>query len=218
MRRAAVAAIKRRSMFPHITSYCADRVSEFDQISAERKELLKKIAGYLDNKRSKGDSVNLVYICTHNSRRSHFGQVWAKVASEFYHIRNTHFYSGGTEATAFNVNAINALVRAGFKIKPVNEDKNTIFHVHYDDQAAPVECFSKVYDHPKNPPTNFAAIMTCGEAEENCPFIPGAELRIATTYEDPKAFDGRPEQEAMYDERCRQIAREVLYTFSKVSR
>jgi arsenate reductase (thioredoxin) len=203
-------------MFATIKTYCTDRTREFDQIPSGRKELLTKIAGYLHNKMSHEQIANLVYICTHNSRRSHFGQVWAKVASVYFTIPGINTFSGGTEATSFNSNAISALVRAGFQIKLMSADTNSLYHVYYDKEAAPIECFSKVYHHPRNPKENFAAIMTCGEAEENCPFIPGAELRIATTYEDPKAFDGKPQQDEMYDERCRQISRETLYTFSLV--
>ena len=73
-----------------------------------------------------------------------------------------------------------------------------------------------MYDDPKNPQKEFAAIMTCSDAEENCPFIPGVELRIGTTYDDPKAFDNTPLQDTKYDERCKQIALETLYVFSKV--
>ena len=44
----------------------------------------------------------------------------------------------------------------------------------------------------------------------------GAAERIAITYEDPKAFDGTDREAEAYDERCRQIAREMLYVFSLV--
>ncbi len=57
--------------------------------------------------------------------------------------------------------------------------------------------------------------MTCSHADENCPFIPGASQRIAVTYDDPKDFDGTPGQDEAYRERTRQIAREMLYLFSK---
>jgi arsenate reductase (thioredoxin) len=204
-------------MYLNIKSYCTDRTAEYDQIPSERKALLERIAVFLSKKLAKGEIANLVYICTHNSRRSHFGQIWGKVASAYFNIAGVKTFSGGTEATAFNNNAINALVRVGFKIKPVNSDKNAIYHVFYDEGSAPIVCFSKTFDHPENPQGDFAAIMTCGEAEENCPFIPGVDFRIATTYEDPKAFDGTPGQDNVYDERCRQIAREVLYVFSKVT-
>lgn len=203
-------------MYQSIKNYCNELVSEFVAISPERKVLLEKISEYIAKKKLTGKPVNLVYICTHNSRRSHFGQIWAKVASEYYKVPEINTYSGGTEATAFNSNAINALIRAGLKIKPINFDKNSVYHVYYDDAKSPIECFSKVYDDPKNPQKEFAAIMTCSDAEENCPFIPGLELRIGTTYDDPKAFDNTELQDAKYDERCRQIARETLYVFSKL--
>jgi hypothetical protein len=58
--------------------------------------------------------------------------------------------------------------------------------------------------------------MVCSDAEENCPFIPNVELRVAITYKDPKAFDNTPQQDAGYDERSAQIAREILYMFSLV--
>lgn len=204
-------------MFTSIKTYCNELTSEFIAIPKERKALLEKIAAYINEKRKQNKTVNLVYICTHNSRRSHFGQVWAKVASNYYGIQDVNTFSGGTEATAFNINAINALKRVGFDIKPIHIEKNSLYHVSYDDQQKPIECFSKVYDDPKNPQKEFAAIMTCSDAEENCPFIPGVELRIGTTYDDPKAFDNTPLQDQMYDERCRQIARETLYVFSLIN-
>ena len=77
-------------------------------------------------------------------------------------------------------------------------------------------CFSKVYDDEVNPKSDFAAIMTCSDAEQNCPFIPGVALRIGTTYEDPKKSDGTPQQEETYTARFRQIATETLYAFSLV--
>ena len=160
--------------------------------------------------------VNLVYICTHNSRRSHFGQIWAQVAAYYYKIKNVNAFSGGTEATAFNSNAINAIERIGFEVKRMSNDINALHHVYYSENITPIICFSKVYDHPQNPKNNFVAIMTCSDAEENCPFIPGAELRIATTYDDPKNFDHSPLQDSKYDERAKQIALETLYVFSLI--
>jgi len=88
--------------------------------------------------------------------------------------------------------------------------------VFFSEKSNPSRCFSKVYNDVSNPSSNFAAIMTCGDAEENCPFIPGVELRIGTTYDDPKAFDGTPQQAEKYRERALQIAKETLYVFSKV--
>jgi protein-tyrosine phosphatase/arsenate reductase len=203
-------------MISAIKTYCDNLTKEFNNIPNHRKETLSKISQYINTKRKANNPINLVYICTHNSRRSHFGQVWAHVAASYYGIKNVNTYSGGTEATAFNINAINSLKRVGFYIRPINIEKNTTYHVFHDDNETPSVCFSKTYDDPKNPQKEFAAIMTCSDAEENCPFIPGVELRIGTTYDDPKAFDNTPLQDAKYDERCKQIALETLYVFSKL--
>jgi len=203
-------------MFTSIQNYCDRLVRDFVKIPEERKERLEKISNYILKKKLNNQPANLIYICTHNSRRSVFGQIWAKVASEYYNILNINTFSGGTEATTFNKNAISALERAGFKIKPLTFDINAIYQVSYDDAKNPIECFSKVYNDPKNPGKGFAAIMTCSDAETNCPYIPRIDLKVGTSYDDPKAFDNTELQNLKYDERCSQIALETLYAFSKI--
>ncbi len=203
-------------MIPSIKTYCDNLTKEFKTIPDNRKVILEKITQYIKSKQNDNKPINLVYICTHNSRRSHFGQVWAHVAASYYNVKNVNTFSGGTEATAFNINAINSLKRVGFDVKPINIEKNSTYHVIHEEKESPSICFSKTYDDPKNPQKEFAAIMTCSDAEENCPFIPGVELRIGTTYDDPKAFDNTPLQDEKYDERCHQIALETFYVFSKL--
>jgi arsenate reductase (thioredoxin) len=214
----AESVAKQKYMYKEIKTYCDNLTSLFHTIPNERKELLEKISEYISNKIRMNNPIHLVYICTHNSRRSHFGQVWAQVAASYYTIKNVSAFSGGTEATAFNSNAINALKRIGFDIKPINDEKNAHYYLQYDIDEKPILCFSKVYDDVNNPKSELAAIMTCTDAEENCPFISGAELRIGTSYEDPKAFDNTSLQDSKYDERCRQIALETLYVFSKINK
>lgn len=204
-------------MIASIKTYCDNLIKEFDSIPMERKVLLEKISHYIISKKNQNKSINLVYICTHNSRRSHFGQIWAQVAARYYNIKNVHAFSGGTEVSSFNINAINTIKRVGFDIRKINDEINALYHIYFDDTGKPIECFSKLYNDIKNPNRDFAAIMTCSDAEGNCPFIPGAELRIGTTYDDPKAFDNTPLQDIKYDERCKQIGLETLYTFSKIN-
>lgn len=57
---------------------------------------------------------------------------------------------------------------------------------------------------------------TCSQADENCPLITGAEVRIPITYEDPKVADGTIHQASIYQERSLQIASEMFYIFSKM--
>ena len=203
-------------MFTKIKAICSDLTQKFDEIPSDRKTILEKISSYIQQKKEKNEPIQLMYVCTHNSRRSHFGQIWAAVASEFYEIENVITFSGGTEATAFNTNAINALKEIGFEINTNDTSTNPVYEVKFSDEKNPSICFSKVYDDVFNPSSNFAAIMTCGDAEVNCPFIPGVDLRIGTTYNDPKEFDGSPQQDEKYKERSLQIAFETLYVFSLI--
>ena len=202
-------------MFPQIQAHCNQLIQDFQSISEDRKILLEKIATYIQGKKDSKQSIHLMYVCTHNSRRSHFGQIWASVAANYYQIKDVHTYSGGTEATAFHPNAIKALESSGFVVISDSIGANASFTVRFGLEES-TSCFSKVYDDDINPHSNFAAIMTCSDAEENCPFIPGVELRVGTTYEDPKAFDGTVQQDQKYLERSNQIARECLYVFSRI--
>ena len=179
--------------------------------------LLRKAAEYVAGRIRAGQPADLIYICTHNSRRSHFGQIWAAVAAHYYNIRPVRTWSGGTEATAFHPNAIAALRRAGFEISPKSAVDNPVYQVRYDAESNPLFCFSKIYNDPGNPQHAFAAVMTCSEAENNCPLIPGADVRIALTYNDPKVADHTPQEASTYDARCKQIAREALWLFSQIS-
>lgn len=203
-------------MYSEIQQFIDARKGEFNSIPDERKTLLRGIANYIQKKLDEKKPVQLVYICIHNSRRSHFGQVAAAVAANHFNLELAA-YSGGTIATAFNPNAINALRNIGFKIDASDQSSNPLYQVHFED-ANPVVCFSKIYDDVINPTDGFAAIMTCGEAEENCPFIPNAEFKTSTTYEDPKASDGSGKELEVYTERFAQILRETLYAFSLIKK
>lgn len=197
----------------------AEVISVFSQetalISPDRKLVLDRLAEYISQKKAQGP-VQLNFICTHNSRRSHLAMIWAAVAAAASGITELSTYSGGTEATAFNPRAVAALERIGFRIENPG-GANPHYLVKYADDQPALECFSKTFDDPVNPEKDFAAVMTCSDADENCPFIPGVSLRIPLTYEDPKAADDTPAETERYDERTRQIGREIFYAFSQVS-
>lgn len=196
-------------MLASVKKYCQERIEEFDQIPANRKRHLEKISDYL----KRTNQPKIVFVCTHNSRRSQLSQVWATVAAQHYQLVSTHFYSAGTEYTAFHPNAIDVLKRVGFHIETEEKGENPVYSIDFGGEN-PIKCFSKTIDHRSLPQSDFAAVMTCGDAEENCPYLPGTDLRIPITYEDPKVSDGTPEMENAYDERCKQIAREILYVLS----
>ena len=143
-------------------------------------------------------------------------QIWAATAAAYYGIKDgVNTYSGGTEATAFNPRAVAAMERAGFKVESPG-GQNPHYQLTYNKNDQILECWSKKYDDPANANENFAAVMTCSQADKNCPFIPGATLRVPIPYEDPKIADGTAQEVAKYDERCRQIATEMFYMMSQV--
>lgn len=185
-----------------------------DRISEERKDVLQTLIDYVQNKWDKGEDIRLNFICTHNSRRSQFSQIWAQTAADYYGI-DINSYSGGVEVTAFNERAVASVERAGFKVTRKG-DGNPKYFIFNSEDGEPITTFSKVYDDQANAASGFAAVMTCTHADENCPFIPGAEARIPVRYDDPKAFDGTPEETAKYDERSLQIGAEMFYVFSKI--
>jgi arsenate reductase len=197
-----------------------DFVSQLDTdaIPQERKQILDLLSGYIQEKVDKKKLIRLNFICTHNSRRSHLSQVWAQTMAHHFGVRNLSCYSGGTEATALFHMAAKTLEETGYKIQRLSEGKNPVYAVKFAENEHPVICFSKTMDDAFNPTSDFAAIMTCSQADEGCPFVPGAEKRIPITYDDPKAFDNTPQQAEKYSERSKQIATEMCYIFSKIKK
>jgi arsenate reductase (thioredoxin) len=183
-------------------------------IATNRFSDLAKLVRYIVAKRKANKDVQLNFICTHNSRRSQLAQVWGQFAAD-YHGIPAKCFSGGVEVTAFNQRGVDSLIRSGFDVAQDGE-KNPIFGISYSPDSKPIQAFSKLYDDDANPKTNFAAVMTCGHADENCPFIPGTEARIPLRYNDPKAFDDTEVEAQRYDERSMQIASELFYVFSQV--
>ncbi len=194
-------------MFTSIAHYLASLAKTEASIAAERKLKLASLAKIINESTAK----DLVFICTHNSRRSHFAQVWMQIACAYLGKTSlVKTFSGGTEATALNPRTAAALGRVGLKIAS-DAKENPVYSIRFADQQSPIEAFSKVYSHPINPQNGFIAIMTCDEAAEACPLVKGASKRFNLSYSDPKIADDSNAEESVYDERCKEIAQEMLY-------
>jgi arsenate reductase len=198
---------------PKLSQYLQSLPSDWQALSPERKAQLDELAAFIHEQKQQQPLVQLTFICTHNSRRSHMGQLWAAAAAAHVGLEGIVTYSGGTEATAFNPRAVAAMERAGFSIENPGGD-NPRYQVRYSAQAKPMTCFSKKYDDASNPQKGFIAVMVCSDADAACPFVPGADGRFALPFTDPKASDGTPEEAATYDLRSRQIAAEMLYVMT----
>lgn len=205
------------SLSPELLRYLSERTSAFEAIPSDRKADLQKVADYIRERLNRSVSAKLIFICTHNSRRSHLSQIWAQVAAEYYGLNGVETYSGGTEATAFNPRAVAALQRCGLKIDADDPAAtNPRYSVFTSDSSTPQVCFSKVYDTPPNPSKDYCAVMTCSQADDACPLVMGCDLRMPIRYEDPKVADDTEFEAQRYDERSAQICGEMLYLMSLV--
>ena len=203
-------------LFPSLQSFFDEAKNNFNQIPAERKKALSEISDYISQKKKLAKDIELTFICTHNSRRSHISQIMAQAAAAYNGAGNIYCYSGGTEVTAFNINAVNALRNIGFEIVATNTSNNPVYEVQYGSLTPKLIAFSKVYTSLPNPQKEYGAVLTCSQADASCPIVQGADGRFKLPYEDPKLADGTPQQDKVYAERCKQIGLEMLYLFSQV--
>ena len=95
---------------------------------------------------------------------------------------------------------------------------NPGYRVRYAANREPLELYSKVFTDSANPQREFAAMMCCSNADEACPVLEGAGVRVALDYNDPKLSDDTPDEQATYDARSREIGGEMFYLFAKVAR
>ena len=206
--------VSKGTLFPGIEGLIEGLNPEI--ISEERKVILQPLVDFIQSKVSNRKEVRINFICTHNSRRSHLSQIWAQTMASYFKVKNVFCYSGGTEATALFPMVTETLKNSGFQINLLSKDDNPVYSIKYSANEHAIIGFSKALDEDFNPKSEFAAIMTCSEADGGCPFIAGAEKRIPITFEDPKAFDNTPQQLEKYHERSLQIATEMCYVFSQI--
>ncbi len=207
------------ALFPPVAEFANDLLKGIaEKLSAERKELLLQLVDYIHHQLQESGEVHLNFICTHNSRRSHISQIWAAAGAQHFKLSGVYTYSGGTEATAFQPRAIAAMERAGFQISTDHSEvENPVYSVRFSTIGEGTKAWSKRFDDAANPRENFAAIMTCSDADQNCPWVPGTDKRIPLTFEDPKVADGTPAEAVRYDQAVREIGRELLWVMREVA-
>ncbi len=198
-------------------TYWASLQDDMMAIPNGRQEALLELSSFVRRQLAEHDTAELIFICTHNSRRSHLGQIWAQIAADQLGIQGVKTYSGGTEATAFNARAVESLMRAYVNVEPPNFiSENPPYRIHLPSGKGSFECWSKTYDDAANPNGGFGAIMTCSEADAACPNVSGAQFRLSLPYVDPKVSDGTGAEDSTYDARCRQIAAEMRWAFEQI--
>ncbi len=201
---------RNEALWPTLRRSVANLIDSFDQISVERKKELAAFADLITS--STSEKITIIFVCTHNSRRSHVTMIWAHLAAYLFGRDKVSTYSGGTEVTAFNARAIAALDRVGFSIK-VFAGENPKVEIGFGDHLPTLSCFSKRVGDETNPQEGYLAIMTCAHADANCPVLPRALHRFPLRYTDPGYADDTVQEASAYDQLVDQVGREMLYVF-----
>src|SRR5918994_253975 len=114
------------------------------------------------------DKSRVLFLCTHNSARSQMAEgLLRNLASDRFEAM-----SAGTEATRVRPLAIRAMEEIGIDIS---------------------EQESKTLDRYLQEPFDYV-ITVCDDANEACPFFPGAENRLHWSFEDPSRAEGSEEE------------------------
>ena len=197
-----------------LKTYIQKVILDIDKIPDKRKKLLSDIVDYIKQCCLNENRANIIFICTHNSRRSQLAQCWSIASYQYYKLKNIKFFSGGLEITSFNLNALNALKRSGFIIDQKGQ-KEQIYLLKTSKNSGGQKFFSKMYDYKSNPKRKFLAIMTCSDADKKCPVVRGADKRTFLPYQDPRISDGSGLEKSAYDQSCYIIAQEMFYIMKK---
>ena len=185
-------------------------------VLSSRRLLLNPFFEFIQKKINSKKEISLIFICTHNSRRSHLCQIWTQVIASHFKIDNINCYSGGTTPTRVSPNVLKNLQDCGFLIETESKNYNPIYNIKFSSTQKSIKCFSKTYDHKPNPINKFTAIMNCTSADKQCPFISGAEARFPLPYGDPKIYDNTAFQQKQYMKTSIEIATEIYYVFSMI--
>jgi arsenate reductase len=110
----------------------------------------------------------VLFLCTHNSARSQMAEGLLR------HLAGDRFeaYSAGTEATHVRPLAVRAMDEIGIDISGQE---------------------SKTLNRYLGEPFDYV-ITVCDEANEACPFFPGAKNRLHWSFEDPAQATGSEEE------------------------
>ena len=110
----------------------------------------------------------VLFLCTHNSARSQMAEgLLRDMAGERFEV-----HSAGTEATLVRPQAIKVMKELGIDISGQE---------------------SKTLERYLGEPFDYV-ITVCDDANEACPFFPGARRRLHWSFEDPAAAEGSEEQ------------------------
>jgi arsenate reductase (thioredoxin) len=214
----------RNRLLPKVRQHSDLLTTSYDMIGETHRLAGQKLVDWIAKNYRQGKPLDVVVVCTGNSRRSMLGATMGNIAAAYYGMPEVRFHSGGTAPTAFNARTVNTLKEIGVEVEPTGKEAargepntaNPVYRVRWGSPGEtglpPLEAteFSKHYGDPTNPQEGFAALMVCGEADAACPFVKGAALRVSMPYLDPKIYDSGAYESAKYAERRDDMGRLML--------
>ncbi|TGK05204.1 hypothetical protein EHQ53_16295 [Leptospira langatensis] len=205
------------NLFEPLKRFLQEREAEYSLIDQDRKRILLQFSESMKSSLAMNNLSEMVFVCTHNSRRSQIAQLLMLASAEYLGVSGIGAYSGGTEVTALHHNSAIALEQIGFKVDVEGtKEPNPKYWISYKSKMIPVTAYSKLYSGAVTSKRKFIAVMVCSSADEACPFVPGAFARISLPYSDPKEFDSSADPIQEYIRTCEEIGREMLFALSNV--
>lgn len=207
----------RTKLHPKLRDHAAFLTTTFDRIDPVHRDAGERLAHWIAANHRPGQHLDVIVVCTGNSRRSILGSSMGNLAAAYFGLPEVRFHSGGTDPTAFNSRTVATLRSIGFEIEPTGQEAprgepktaNPIYRIKWAEGFEMRE-YSKHYSDTTNPQSGFAALMVCSEADEGCPVVRGAALRLSMPFLDPKTYDSGAFESAKYAERRDDIGRVML--------
>ena len=132
-----------------------------------------------------GQSVRVLFMCTHNSARSQIAEGILRWRSH----GDIAAFSAGTEPTSIHPSAIQIMSEMGIDIRNQrSKHLNEFLDEHFD-----------------------YIITVCDRARENCPIFPGTPEMIHWSFPDPIDVKGEVEHYAAFKETARQLNTRIGY-------
>jgi len=180
--------------------------------------------------------VAVVFLCTHNSRRSIMCEVWLRASLALLGVQGITVRSAGTEATCVDWRTVRALKRFGFvfaqslettsPIPTLGSERSTNLNPRYEcvfhqkEGEKPMvqaetcdwpQLWSKTISESIVPNSATLVVPVCTSADEACPFLSAVSHRAPLSFPDPKTFDGTAQEICAYDTSCSDIALHMYY-------
>ena len=108
----------RTRLFAPLREHAERLSSSFEGMTPQHREAGETLARWIAANYRPGSPLNVIVVCTGNSRRSILGSSMGNLAAAYHGLPEIRFHSGGTDPTAFNPRTVSTLRAIGFEIEP----------------------------------------------------------------------------------------------------